>query len=102
MHFLGKSFTAMAATPDGEAIPLIKINDWDFNWQSTYVFKNLLKVPAGSVILVQATYDNTDNNKANPNHPPKDVGYGWNSTDEMCNLIIYYLDFQEGDERISN
>jgi hypothetical protein len=102
MHFLGKSFTALAATPSGEAIPLIKINDWDFNWQSTYVFKNLLKIPAGSVILVQAAYDNTEDNKANPNHPPKDVGYGWNSTDEMCNLIIYYLDYQDGDERIEN
>lgn len=102
MHFLGKSFVAVAATPEGDAIPLIKIDQWDFNWQRTYVYPELLKVPAGSVILVQATYDNRAENPANPNHPPRDVGYGWNSTDEMCNLIFYYLDYRAGDEHISN
>jgi hypothetical protein len=102
MHFLGESFKALAATPDGEAIPLIKIDDWDFNWQSTYTFKSLLKIPAGSVILVQAAYDNTSGNPGNPNKPAKDVGYGWNTTDEMCNLIIYYVDYKEGDEKIEN
>ena len=102
MHFLGKSFAALASTPDGETIPLIKIENWDFNWQSTYLYKNLLKIPAGSVILVAATYDNTQTNNANPHNPPKDIGYGWNSTDEMCNLIIYYVDYTEGDEKIEN
>jgi hypothetical protein len=102
MHFLGKSFSAVAATPAGEVIPLIKIDHWDFNWQTTYIFKNLLKIPAGSVILVQATYDNTAANPANPNKPVKDVGYGWNTTDEMCNLIIYYVDSREGDELVRN
>ncbi len=102
MHFLGKSFQALAATPDGNAIPLIKIDSWDFNWQSTYVFNNLLKIPAGSIIIMQATYDNTDTNPANPNHPAKDVGYGWNSTDEMCNLVIYYVDYKNGDDEIKN
>jgi Copper type II ascorbate-dependent monooxygenase, C-terminal domain len=102
MHFLGKSFTALATTPSGETIPLIKIENWDFNWQSTYVYKTLLKIPAGSVILVVANYDNTSGNSANPYNPPKDAGYGWNSTDEMCNLIIYYVDYKEGDEKIKN
>jgi hypothetical protein len=100
MHFIGKSFLAYAMTAEGEKIPLIKINNWDFNWQSTYQFKNLLKIPAGSRIIVEAKYDNTSENPANPNHPAKDIGYGWNSTDEMCNLVIYYLDYKEGDETI--
>jgi hypothetical protein len=102
MHFLGKSFVALASTPMGETIPLIRIENWDFNWQSTYIFKSLLKIPSGSTIHVAAKYDNTSNNKANPNHPPKDVTYGWNTIDEMCNLIIYYVDYQEGDESVEN
>lgn len=92
MHYLGKSFKAMVATPSGEAIPLIKIDEWDFNWQSTYLLNEPLQIPAGSVILITASYDNTIKNPANPNHPPKDVGYGWGSTDEMMNLVIYYVD----------
>ncbi len=90
MHYLGKSFKALAVTPDGDAIPLIKIDEWDFNWQSTYLFNEVIKIPAQSIILVTATYDNTTENPANPNNPAIDVGYGWNTTDEMMNLVIYY------------
>lgn len=100
MHFIGKSFIAYAITPKNENIPLIKIDDWNFNWQTTYQFKNLVKLPAGSRIRVEAKFDNTSENPMNPNSPPKDIGYGWNSTDEMCDLVIYYLEYEEGDENI--
>lgn len=98
MHLLGKSFTAYAITPDGDIIKLIRINQWNFNWQMTYQFKSLVKIPRHSVIYLEGTYDNTESNPANPNYPPKDVGYGWNTTDEMMNFIIYFLDYQPGDE----
>lgn len=101
MHFIGKSFLAYAITPTDEKIPLIKIDNWDFNWQTTYQFKNLLKIPAGSRIRVEAKFDNTSENPMNPNNPPKDIGYGWNSTDEMCDLVIYFLDYESGDETIN-
>lgn len=55
MHLLGKSFKSFAITPDGDMIPLIHIPDWDFNWQQTYQFNNLLKIPRGSVIYAEAT-----------------------------------------------
>ena len=100
MHFIGKAFTAYAITEDNEKIPLVKVDNWDFNWQTTYQFKKLIHVPAGSRIIVEAKYDNSSENPANPNHPAKDIGYGWNSTDEMCNLVIYYLDYREGDEEL--
>jgi len=98
MHYLGKTFRAYAISPDGDAIPLIKINDWDFKWQDTYQFKKLLHIPKGSVILMEATFDNTSNNPANPTTPPKDVTYGWNTTSEMMDLVIYYLVHKKDDE----
>lgn len=100
MHFIGRKFKAVAETPSGETIPLIKIDDWDFNWQTTYQYQRMLKIPAGSTIRVEAKYDNTSENKANPFSPPRNIGYGWGSTSEMCNMIIYYLDYQDGDEKI--
>lgn len=99
-HVLGKSFKAFAITPDGDAIPLIKIDNWDFNWQTTYQFKSLIHIPKGSIIMLEGVYDNTAGNPENPNRPPKDVGYGWRTVDEMMNLIIYYLDYQQGDEQV--
>jgi hypothetical protein len=91
MHRLGRSVKAFAITPDGDAINLINITDWDYNWQLTYFFRQPLTLPKGSVILAEAHYDNTDQNPLNPNRPARTVGYGWNSTDEMMNLVFYYI-----------
>lgn len=91
MHRLGRSMKAFAITPDGDAINLINIADWDYNWQLTYFFRQMLVLPKGSTIIAEAHYDNTDQNPLNPNHPVRTVGYGWNSTDEMMNLVFYYV-----------
>lgn len=90
-HNLCKNFRSFCITPDGDMIPLIQINDWDFNWQETYYFTDPLQLPKGSIIIAEAEYDNTDKNLSNPYLPPKDVGYGWKTKDEMMNLIINYL-----------
>lgn len=91
MHRLGRSVKAFAITPDGDAINLINVTDWDYNWQLTYFFRGMLVLPKGSTILAEAQYDNTDQNPLNPNRPARTVGYGWNSTDEMMNLVFYYV-----------
>ncbi len=90
-HLLGRTFKAVAITPAGDAINLIKIDDWDYKWQLTYFFKDNITLPKGSIIIAEATYDNTNQNPLNPNRPAKDVGYGWNSTNEMMNLVFYYV-----------
>ena len=68
----------------------------------------MLKIPAGSEIIVEATFDNTANNPDNPFSPPKEVserkdfnGKGsMKTSDEMLQFIINYLDYQKGDEDI--
>ncbi|HCK20966.1 MAG TPA: hypothetical protein DHW15_02025 [Bacteroidetes bacterium] len=66
MHLLGKSFLAYALTPRGDTIRLIKIPKWDFRWQYFYTFEKVMKIPAGSEIVVEATFDNTADNPNNP------------------------------------
>lgn len=100
MHYLGKTFKVFAVTPDGEAIFLIKIDNWDFNWQDTYQFKSLLKIPKGSTILLEATFDNTKDNPANPSIPPQPVTYGWETKKEMLDFVLYYIEYKEGDETV--
>lgn len=102
MHLIGKRFRAFAITPTGEVVNLVKIDNWDFNWQMTYQFKTLLKIPAGSTFIVEATYDNSAGNPENPYSPPRDITYGWGTNDEMMNLVLYYLDYQAGDEDRQN
>ena len=90
-HFLGKSLRSFAITPGGDMIPLIKISNWDFNWQMTYEYKEPLLIPTGSIIFAEATYDNTKNNPENRFSPPRKITYGWNSTKEMMNIIFQYV-----------
>jgi hypothetical protein len=108
MHLLGKSFLSYAVTLNNDTIPLIKIDNWNFRWQYFYTFKKMLKIPAGSEIIVEATFDNTINNPDNPFSPPQQIserkdfnGRGsMKTSDEMLQFIINYLDYQEGDENI--
>ena len=100
MHTLGQRFKAFAIVPGGEVVNLIKIDRWDFRWQTTYQFQSLVQLPKGSVILAEATYDNTADNPENPSRPPRNVTYGWNTTDEMMNLVMYYVPYQAGDEKV--
>ena len=72
-------------------IPLIKISNWDFNWQMTYEYKEPLLIPMGSIIFAEATYDNTKNNPENRFSPPQKITKGWNSTMEMMNIIFQYV-----------
>ncbi len=84
MHLLGRQMKATAQKPDGSTVPLVWIKDWDFNWQGGYAFAERVRLPKGSVIHVEAEYDNSADNPHNPNSPPKRVHWGEQTTDEMC------------------
>ncbi|HEY3781834.1 MAG TPA: redoxin family protein [Fimbriimonadaceae bacterium] len=88
MHLLGKSMKADVVFPDGTRQPLVFVNDWDFNWQLFYQFKEPIKIPAGSVIEAEATYDNSADNPRNPNHPARTVTWGEQTTDEMFVIVL--------------
>ena len=84
MHLIGETINVTATLPEGQVIPLIRIDDWDFNWQTTYRYRDLTLLPAGTKIQLVATFDNSADNPNNPNSPPKDVSWGEKTTDEMC------------------
>ena len=90
MHLLGKQMKAYAVKPDGAEIPLIHVENWDFHWQLSYSFKQPVKIPAGSKIVVEATYDNSSDNPNNPSNPPKPVRVGERTVDEMQLLIAAF------------
>lgn len=83
LHLLGREMKAVATRPDGEVVPLIWIQDWDFNWQGQYLYLQPLKLPKGTRIDVDAWYDNSAGNPLNPNSPPQDVHWGEQTSDEM-------------------
>ncbi len=84
MHLLGRTMEVTAHLPDGQELPLIRIDDWDFNWQTTYYYRKLKLLPAGTKLTMVATFDNSTANPHNPNDPPLPVRWGEKTTDEMC------------------
>ena len=99
-HLLGQSWEIYATTMQNDTIPIIRIPEWDFDWQSFYYPEYLLKIPGGSTLTARCTYDNTINNPDNPNNPPQWVYPGDGTNDEMFFIPIEYLEYQPGDEDI--
>ena len=94
MHLRGKSFRYLIKFPDGTSKALLDIPRYDFNWQNTYRLKEPLYVPKGSKVIGIASYDNSEDNPANPD-PTKTVRFGEQTWDEM---MIGYMDVVEPTE----
>ncbi|MBI3695002.1 MAG: hypothetical protein HY238_09225, partial [Acidobacteria bacterium] len=86
-----------AVLPDGTKKWLIWIPDWDFNWQEQYRYATPLRLPADTRLEMEFTYDNSNENFRNPNHPPKRVVWGPEITDEMAGLHLQVLPVQMAD-----
>jgi hypothetical protein len=89
MHVRGKDFLFRAAFPDGREDMLLSVPDYDFNWQTTYIPVEPLKLPAGTKITCVAHYDNSTDNPFNPDSS-KNVRWGDQTFDEM---MIGYMDY---------
>ncbi len=98
-HNLGKLLEAYATLPGGKRQWLIRIPDWDPNWQAVYYYRQPVFLPKGSVISMRYHYDNSAANLRNPNHPPRRVKAGNQSTDEMAHLWLQVLPRGAGDHR---
>jgi hypothetical protein len=82
MHVRGKDMIYIAHYPDGTSETLLNVPKYDFNWQITYELATPKVLPKGTEVEVIAHYDNSANNKFNPD-PSKDVRWGDQTWEEM-------------------
>jgi hypothetical protein len=80
MHYRGKDMTYTLEYPDGRKEVVLSVPHYDFNWQLGY--QTSIKVPKGTKLRVDAHYDNSVNNRFNPN-PNRTVYYGDMTWEEM-------------------
>jgi hypothetical protein len=80
MHLRGKDMTYNLEYPTGEKQIVLSVPHYDFNWQLGYYTD--IKVPKGSKMMVDAHFDNSPNNKFNPD-PNRPVYYGDQTWEEM-------------------
>lgn len=92
-HFRGKASSFVAQYPDGTEEVLLSVPKYDFNWQTTYGFATPKSLPKGTKLTHSTTYDNSSQNKANPD-PNAEVRWGEQSWEEMLygNVSFRYVE----------
>ncbi len=91
MHYRGKSMRIEAAFPDGRKETLLWVPQYNFNWQITYRAAKPVFLPKGTRLLITAHFDNSANNRFNPD-PAKVVRFGAASETEMMSGWVEYVD----------
>jgi hypothetical protein len=89
MHTRGKMMTVEALYPDGRKEVLSEINNFDHNWQTAFLYEDDARplLPAGTVLIMTSVFDNTANNRINPD-PDQWVIFGRRGPDEMSHFWI--------------
>jgi hypothetical protein len=82
--------------PDGRRETLSMVSNWNPGWHHSHVYQEAAAplLPAGSVIINTAWYDNTSKNIFNPD-PDQWVGVGDRTTDEMSHAWIAVTQLDE-------
>jgi hypothetical protein len=89
MHLRGKDYELRMVLPSGKSEVLFRAK-WDFNWQIGYDLDKPIAIPKGTRIIGVAHYDNSANNKFNPD-PAKLVVWGDQNWEEMQNCFLGVL-----------
>jgi len=87
-HYICQNMLMTATKPDGSTMELLRIEDWDLNWQDRYFFAETIHLPAGTVVKTDLVYDNSTDNPDNPFSPPQRIRWGHESTDEMGSITL--------------
>ena len=100
-HVRGRSAKFVAIYPDGKEEVLLSVPHYDFNWQTSYELEQPKLLPKGSRLVYSSSYDNSSQNKANPD-PNVEVRWGQQTWEEMLygDVRFRYLD-ETTDNRVS-
>jgi hypothetical protein len=91
MHYRGKSMSARVIYPDGSSEDIINVADYNFAWQPTYRMNEPMVLPAGSRVVVEGLFDNSQYNLGVPD-PTVDAIGGLQSWEEMFIGYFSYVD----------
>ncbi len=99
-HYRAREIRGTALLPDGTSRLVMHITDWDFRWQHVYREVTPIRLPKGTRLSMEYTYDNSAENVRNPQLPPAKVYWGQRSKDEMGDLWFQLLATNERDREL--
>jgi len=87
-HYICREMLLVAEMPNKKSVELLRINDWDLDWQDQYQFADAIDLPKGTKLKATIIYENSADNPENPFSPPQRIQWGRESTDEMGSLTL--------------
>ena len=99
-HYRAREIRGVADLPDGTSRLVVHIKDWDFRWQHVYREVTPIRLPKGTRLSMEYTYDNSAANIRNPQLPPARVWWGQRSQDEMGDLWFQLLTDNDRDRQL--
>ncbi|MEX2669433.1 redoxin domain-containing protein [Candidatus Uabimicrobium amorphum] len=90
MHYRGRNVNLELQFPNGKKQQVLSVPKYEFNWQYFYHFQQPLSLPAGTIIRMKGSFDNSTRNKYDID-PSKTVKWGAQSWDEMFLGQFIYL-----------
>jgi peroxiredoxin len=97
-HYRGYSVELKSVTPDGKETLLLSLPKYDFNWQRDYDPEEPILVKKGTKLVAKWIYDNSENNRANPD-PNRDITWGEQTHEEM---MYFRVNYRWADETVDN
>ncbi len=90
-HLRGKASRYTAYYPDGSQEVLLDVPNYDFDWQTNYIYREPRVLPAGTRLEVRMWYDNSkERGDLTGIDPSRTVGFGQPTTDEM---MLGWIDY---------
>jgi hypothetical protein len=92
MHQLGKS-AKLDVKRSGQSDCMLQIDDWDFQWQGEYAFREPMQLGASDLLQIECSWDNSQQMQPVVDGsplPPQDVNWGEGTRDEMCLGTFYW------------
>jgi mono/diheme cytochrome c family protein len=100
-HLICRDWKVYAYRPSSaDTIPMIRINEWHFHWQGTYMYRKPIVLRPFDQLQAIGRYDNSVLNPFNPSDPPRPVTAGEGTLDEMMLVYLAFTPYQPGDENI--
>ncbi len=97
-HYRGYHVELLQKDADGKETMLLSLPKYDFNWQRDYDPVEPILVKAGTKLIATWVFDNSTNNRANPN-PKIPVMTGEQSHQEM---MYFRVNYRWADETVEN
>ena len=83
--------SAIVRLPTGLERTLIRIDDWDVNWQDVYRYVEPVQLPRGTTIRTEFVYDDSQPGRRNPDSPGQPVVPGQHPYGDRAEILLQVL-----------